>query len=696
MRKTLIVIILISAALMARGEAVGAWQLFHAYRNVAEIVPTGSEVFVVADAALYSYSPRERSLRTYDTTTGLNAKGIRHIAWCQKSRRLVVAYENSAVDLLVTTGPEAGTAIALNALADKDMPGEKTINSIYVSGSEAWLATAFGIVVVNTAEAYVSDTYRIGTAVERCRATADTLYAVTRERGTLACPRSGNPLNPNEWRSVGPYAPADSLAYTPDPANHCFWAADREGLLTPYTKGKDGSMTPTASGVTPDGPLTNSFWRLYIKGGTLYATAGAYSYLNYRRQAGLVHTFDGSRWGKLPDPPAVLDEWPYVAANCMLFDPKDATHCFVGALSGLYEYRAGDCVRAYSCGNSTLRGLYNRDRPDEANVTSMCLDKDGNLWALNGWTDCPLNRLSPDGTWTAWPHPEMTYTNLYGIDMLGAMLSPTNGDMWFVNCHAWTPALFRYSPATDQLTAITDTHNQDGLTVNAAIFSDVAEDKDGNIWVATDGGPLVMAAADVKAGRYQFQQHKVPRNDGSDLADYLLTGVNCTRVVIDSDNRKWFGTADAGLFVVSADCDRELHHFTTDNSPLPSNTVYDIAISPQTGLAYIATAEGLCAWQSDTRSEGAEMSADNIAVYPNPVTPEHTGGVTITGLDDATHILITSAGGQRVAEGTANGSTFRWDTRDEQGRPVGSGIYFVCLTRPDGSSGPVKKLAIVR
>lgn len=696
MRRRLIVFILFAATLIARGEAVGAWQLFHAYRNVAEIVPTGSEVFVLADAALYSYTPREHSLHTYDTTTGLNARGIRHIAWCQASRRLIIAYENSVIDLLATTGSDAGTATAITALADKVMPGEKTINSISVSGSEAWLSTAFGIVAVNTAGAYVSDTYQIGTAVERCRVTADTLYAVTRERGTLACPRSANPLNPNEWRNVGPYTAADSLAYTADPVNHCFWAADSEGLLTPYTQGEDGSMMPTASGVTPDGPLTNSFWRLYIKGGTLYATAGAYSYLNYRRQAGMVHTFDGARWGKLSDPPTTVAAWPYLSANCMAFDPKDASHCFVGALSGVYEYRGTDCVRAYSTSNSTLRGLYNSSRPDEANITSMCLDTSGNLWALNGWTDSPLNRLSTEGTWTAFPHTEMTYSNLYGIDMLGAMLSPTNGDMWFVNCQAWTPALFRYSAPADQLTTVTDTHNQDGLTMDIATFTDVAEDKGGNIWVATDGGPLVIAADDVKAGRYQFQQHKVPRGDGSDLADYLLTGVSCTRVVIDSDNRKWFGTAGAGLFIVSADCDRELHHFTTDNSPLPSNTIYDIAISPQTGLAYIATAEGLCAWQSDTRPEGAEMSADNIAVYPNPVTPEHTGGVTITGLDDATHILITTAAGQRVAEATANGATFRWDTRDETSRPVASGVYFVCLTRPDGSAGPVKKLAIIR
>ena len=51
----------------------------------------------------------------------------------------------------------------------------------------------------------------------------------------------------------------------------------------------------------------------------------------------------------------------------------------------------------------------------------------------------------------------------------------------------------------------------------------IAEDLDGNIWVGTDQGPLIyynpenVFDKDLNASRIM-----IPRNDGSDLADYML------------------------------------------------------------------------------------------------------------------------------------------------------------------------------
>jgi hypothetical protein len=62
-----------------------------------------------------------------------------------------------------------------------------------------------------------------------------------------------------------------------------------------------------------------------------------------------------------------------------------------------------------------------------------------------------------------------------------------------------------------------------------------------------------------------FYQVKVPRNDGTNYADYLLNGVAINSIAIDGGNRKWFGTDGAGIFLISSDNLIQEKSFTTDN-----------------------------------------------------------------------------------------------------------------------------------
>ena len=95
------------------------------------------------------------------------------------------------------------------------------------------------------------------------------------------------------------------------------------------------------------------------------------------------------------------------------------------------------------------------------------------------------------------------------------------------------------------------------------------EDRDGNIWVGTDQGPAVyfnpgkVFSSDLKAARI-----KIPRNDGSGLADYLLGTETVTTIAVDGANRKWFGTMSSGAYLMSDDGKEEMLHFTSANSPM--------------------------------------------------------------------------------------------------------------------------------
>ena len=193
-----------------------------------------------------------------------------------------------------------------------------------------------------------------------------------------------------------------------------------------------------------------------------------------------------------------------------------------------------------------------------------------------------------------------------------------------------------------------------------------------------------------------FTQVKVPRNDGTNYADYLLTGIDVLSIAIDGANRKWFGTNNNGVYLISADNLVQVQHFTTDNSKLLSNNVLSIAINNTTGEVFFATDNGLCSYISDATETNTEMTTDNVWAYPNPVEPNYNGPITINGLSLNTNVKILSANGAIVNEGRSNGGTYVWDGCDQKGRRVASGVYMVATATSKGEKGTVCKIAIVR
>jgi hypothetical protein len=193
-----------------------------------------------------------------------------------------------------------------------------------------------------------------------------------------------------------------------------------------------------------------------------------------------------------------------------------------------------------------------------------------------------------------------------------------------------------------------------------------------------------------------FTQVKVPRNDGTDYADYLLAGIDIMCLAIDGGNRKWFGTNGNGVYLISSDNMKEIHHFTSENSKLLSNVVKSIAINPTTGEVFFGTDNGLCSYFSDATKPNTEMTKDNVWAYPNPVEPSYTGPITVTGLSFDADVKILSSNGVVINEGRSNGGTFVWDGCDKKGRRVNSGVYMVVTATNNGEKGTVCKIAVIR
>ena len=81
--------------------------------------------------------------------------------------------------------------------------------------------------------------------------------------------------------------------------------------------------------------------------------------------------------------------------------------------------------------------------------------------------------------------------------------------------------------------------------------------------------------------------------------------------------------------------------------------------------------------------------------YPNPVTPDYNGLITVVGLSYDADVKIVSSNGALIAEGRSNGGSFTWDGKDKNGDRVASGVYMVVAATSEGKKGTVCKIAVI-
>ena len=108
----------------------------------------------------------------------------------------------------------------------------------------------------------------------------------------------------------------------------------------------------------------------------------------------------------------------------------------------------------------------------------------------------------------------------------------------------------------------------------------------------------------------------------------------------------------------------------------------------------IGTGNGLISYQSDAIEGGDRFQ--NVRAYPNPVRPEYTGLITITGLITDTQIRITDINGNLIYETQSNGGVATWDGCNNSGSPVVSGVYFAHCLSNDGKQKHITKILIIR
>ena len=667
-----IICLLLMFPLYSFSSGTGTWKNYMAYSNVQWIEKGGNLLYVLASNDLYTYNEKDNSIQTFDKINGLNDTHIEFIAWNNVAQRLVIAYSDQNIDLLTSKGE----IISLSDYYRKAMTANKKINSLYTNGAYCYISTGFGILKVNVGKAEISDTYNLGFNVNYTYIEGNYIYAASSEQGLFRALLSDNLLDKNNWQWVSNYV-AQNKTIAPE-------------------------LLEKVKALQPGGPKYNRFFFMQYLNDRLYSTGGAFEPgaigLN---QPGTIQILKKDEWSILQDELDKITGYYYHDMNCLAVDPKNPEHVFVGGRAGLYEFLDGKLKKYFNKENSllhpTINTITNEDLGnDYVPIQGLIFDRKNNLWILNcGTRETSLLKLSPDGTMTDHSKPELMNGKLT-LQVMRRPILDSRGLIWFVNNHYEAPGLFCYNPETDKLSVFKNFKNQDGSPIMVIQMRCVVEDAYQNIWVGTNVGPLRLNVDQMQnPSDAVFEQIKIPRNDGTNLADYLLAGVDISSIAIDGGGRKWFGTNGNGVYLISADNMKQVQHFLSSNSKLLSNDIESIAINDKTGEVFIGTEKGLCSYMSDATKPSDNPGGEDTYAYPNPVRPGYTGLITVVGLAYNSDVKIVTTNGVLVAKGTSNGGTFTWDGNDLNGKRVASGVYMVQTADQEGNNGTVCKIAVV-
>ncbi|MDO1450048.1 two-component regulator propeller domain-containing protein [Rhodocytophaga aerolata] len=749
----LLSLVLLAFTSLAQDIPIGSWRTHLSYRSVSTLALTPGEIYAASATGFFSFDRNTSSSTILSRSDGFSDTEVSQVAYNETTQTLLVAYRNGNIDLL-----QNNTITNIDDIATSADIANKQINHIYFAGNLAYLSANFGVVVLDIQRQEIRETYRnIGAngsnlAVNASTITSNTLFLAT-ARGILAAPVTGvNLLDFSNWRRYGlaegiPSVLSNSIASRGEQVyaslvnegvyffengnwqkvnmpsitqvnsiqasnntilisaqgkivsiaeNNLIQEIVHPLILNPQkaiydetgklwiadaTNGLISNYAGEFQSFIPNGPASSSTWSLASYNKSIVALSGGFtsgSFLPLNQTSGFS-VFTSTGWVNYTSTsnepayriPPVKD---LVSAAYNSTDNK----LYIGSFGeGLLVANADGTFETINASNSPLQP--NTD--GSLAITGLAVDAAGNTWitSFGAAADQPsLYVKKTDNTWQSY-----IFNNTAARRPLSVLvddsnykwirLAPPGGGIWV------------FDEKETRSRYLSTVLGQGGLpsnTVNALV-----KDKEGQVWVGTDRGVALY-----------FNPFSVFNSMAFDALTPiferrpLLSNEVVSAIAIDGGNRKWIGTRN-GVWLFNADATELIHHFTTQNSPLLSDNILDIAIQPATGEVFIATDKGLISYRGSA-TEG-EATHTHVKVFPNPVRPDFTGLVGISGLVNNALVKITDISGRLVYQTRAQGSTAVWNVQDYTGRRAATGIYLIYSSDAEGNETLVTKMAVI-
>lgn len=187
MPRRMLSLLLSLVAVAAMADMVpGSWRVRPVWSGAPQgVVDTPAKVYFMIGGSLFARDKSTEEVTAYTVAEGCGASGATMMAYSPEASTLVVAYESGHVDLIddddITPMPEIRDA------ADVD---DRSVYDMTVDGSDAYLATGFGVVKIDLKSRRVADSGRYGRAVDLVAVMGPWLVIKSGE-DIMAAPKSG-------------------------------------------------------------------------------------------------------------------------------------------------------------------------------------------------------------------------------------------------------------------------------------------------------------------------------------------------------------------------------------------------------------------------------------------------------------------------------------------------------------------------
>ena len=719
-------ILFISLTFISSGQnelgGIGQWREHFNNRSVTQLAiansSNGNKKIIGATTQQVFSITATNKVALLGKSTGLHDISIACSAWDVAQSQLIIAYNNSNIDIV-----KGDQVYAITDLLLSNLYPSKKINHIYVLNQWALLSTDFGIIVLDLIKHEIKDTWfpnnnRQVTKTFQIVSTQDVLYAAT-ENGIWTCPLKNNWITANQWQNSSDFnnlginkisqynnvvfsANANSIYQLPIKTPYLNLntgqikkiVINKDGLYTSFSNGNKGGLLKvnadkTSTLIVDSNYLSNPVDYLFDENNIWLADS----------TNGLLLKNTSPNWIPLGGPAGNINGQIFINTKYLIAP-------FGGADAGFSIYNEEGWKNFNRISNKNLPTCYS-SATDPIDGSIWLTSSDGLLKFNNekGTIEqaSPTSfkgffsniQFSSDGTlWTLLEGQGIlqrqnniwkliTPPNTLSLDGINKMFINQQGQAWMIAPKY--QGIMVYNPnASGEKWRILNTYNNN---LPSSTVTSMMDDQNGTMWVGTNNGIGLFDCNEISTCKAYLPQIK--NNNGFAGLLFQKENVNC--IIADGANRKWVGTNN-GTWLLSNDGTEIIERFTKNNSPLPNDTIRQIIIAPTTGEVFFNTAQQMASYRSTATSGATTMKQINI--FPNPVSPNYNGPIAMRGLVENAMVKITSLSGKLVYQTRALGGQAIWDGKTYDGNKVATGVYLVFARDELGIEKAVGKIMI--
>ncbi|MFW6369634.1 MAG: two-component regulator propeller domain-containing protein [Bacteroidota bacterium] len=575
----LFVVLSISGLLQTNGQIPNnTWRDHIAYTKSHSIAYAGSRVYCAANGGLFFYDKDDHTINKFSRVHGLSDVDLSKIAYDDQYKTLIIAYQNGNIDLFVNN-----TIHNLPDIERSFIIGSKTINAIEIKDGLAYLATGFGIVVMDIDRKEFKDTYLFGPGgsnmmVNDIEIIDNILYASTDEGIYTA--DLNNPLlvNYENWQRMM-NLPVPTGRYT-------FMDADGDALYVVHADEVDDYVVYVVRQnqfTLWEGDMEARVYGLAVKNNIGYLSV--YGYVRaYNNATGE----DKIYWGSLPREIEIVDDSEFYFADYML---------------GMVAFV------------DKSRHIYTPDGPFTDQVFSVRVYNDV-LYTTRGGATVGLNNSWITAGYNYLKEEKWFSKNVYTAnDFSDVAVDPRDPGHVFVS--SWGHGLYEFQD--DVLVDSFNFKNTQAHPLRSIIpgsaymrIGTIRFDQKGNLWVVNSGVEHSVHA-------FTPEREWISFNYGEEMNNHHQTDM-----IITQSGVKWvIMPTGGGLFVFDngndledRSDDRTKRLSVVDEDGIPLNDVFSIA-EDKDGDIWVGTSQGPVVYYTPERVFDENLIARYIMVPKN-------------------------------------------------------------------------------